>query len=317
MSVMKKNKVSIIIVTWNVENIIEKCLESLFKYADLDNEIIIVDNASSDNTCAIIKNRFNDQVKLIELQENIGFSKANNVGVNVCSGEYVFFLNPDVIFIQPIMKEMKRILDNENEIGIVSPKLLNIDKSLQISYGNFPSLKSIIYNEFKLGALLSKKYKRIYYQAKVREDVERYVDWTYGAAHFCKYEDVKKIGLYPDSYFMYGEDTEICMKFLKVLGKKVYYMPKLELIHIGGYSEKQVVNSKKVIYVTNAQLYFLKKYFGESKMQLARALLIINRCIKIVIVSFISLFSNSQVLKNKKYKFKVQIKTLLRCAINK
>lgn len=304
-------KVSVIIVTWNVENVIEECLNSFFNYMDLSSEVIIVDNASKDNTCLIIKDKFANKVKLIELDENIGFSKANNIGLNEAIGEFIFFLNPDVIFIENIMSKMSKILDENSDIGIVSPRLLNIDKSLQVSYSNFPSIKKILFDDFKLGTLLSDKLKIKYYQTKVKSNNNRYVDWTHGAAHLCRHKDVKAIGGYPDSYFMYGEDTEICMIFLKKLSKKVFYTTNCELIHIGGYSEKQVVNSKKIIYGTNASLFFMKKYHGKVLMNFARILLFINQYFKFILMSLICIFKNNEDNKNKRIKFKIASKTIL------
>lgn len=305
-------EVSVIIVTWNVENIIEECLNSFFKYMDLKCEVIIVDNLSTDRTCMIVEEKFGKDVKLIKLNENIGFSKANNVGLKEATGEYIFFLNPDVIFIESIMKDMKKVLEENSDIGIVSPRLLNSDQSLQISYSNFPSIKKILFDDFKLGKLLNRKLKIKYYQTKVKSDENRYVDWTHGAAHLCKHSDVKSIGGYPDSYFMYGEDTEICMIFLKNLSKKVYYIADCELIHIGGYSEKQVINSRKIVYGTNASLYFMRKYYGNIIMNFARILLFINQYIKFILMFVICIFNNSQENKNKKAKFKIASKTILK-----
>lgn len=306
-----KIDVTVIVVTWNVEDIITDCLNSLFKYTDLNCEIIIVDNASSDNTCTIIKNQYRNKVKLIELRENLGFSKANNVALQQANGRYIFYMNPDVIFIEDILRKMIALLENCPNIGIVSPRLLNADKSLQISYSNFPSVKKALFDDFKLGIFLSNDLKMKYYQTKAHSNENRYVDWTYGAAHLCRHEDVKKINGYPDSYFMYGEDTEFCMIFLKQLSKQVYYAADFRLIHLGGYSEKQVLNSKKIIYGINASLYFIKKYCGNKKALLIRWLLLVNYLIKFFFMKIICVFFSTNKNINKKEKFKVASKTVL------
>lgn len=303
--------ISVLVVTWNVEDIIEECLKSLFKYTNLNCEVIIVDNDSSDNTCEVIKNKFKNKVKLIESKENLGFSKANNVALKYAKGKYIFYMNPDVIFVEDILNKMISVLETNRDIGIVSPRLLNVDKSLQISYSNFPGVKKTLFDDFKLGRLLSKDLKMKYYQTKVKSDENRYVDWTHGAAHLCRYEDVKKVNGYPDSYFMYGEDTEFCMVFLDDLSKKVYYLAECRLIHLGGYSEKQVLNSKKIIYGTNASLYFVRKYYGSGILGLTRLLLFINYIIKYCLMSAKCVFDKSSENTNKKEKFKLAGKTIL------
>lgn len=307
----KKIDVSVIVVTWNVEDIIEDCLNSLFKYTNLNCEVIIVDNSSIDDTCKIIKSKYANKVTLIESSENLGFSKANNVALEQANGEYIFYMNPDVIFIEDILGRMIELLERHPNIGIVSPRLLNADKSLQISYSNFPSVKKVLFDDFKLGIFLSNDLKMKYYQTKVQSNQERYVDWTHGAAHLCRREDIDKINGYPDSYFMYGEDTEFCMIFLEQLSKQVYYAADCRLIHLGGYSEKQVLNSKKIIYGTNASLYFVRKYYGNIQMMLMRWLLFINYSIKFFLMNIRCLFSSNDKNLYKREKFKVAGKTVL------
>lgn len=309
---MKENiNTSIIIVTWNVEDIIEECLDSYLYFEKGNNEVIIVDNNSMDNTCKIIKEKYKN-VKLIELKENIGFSKANNVGLKHSNGEYIFFLNPDVIFIQEIIENMrKKLIENDN-IGIISPKLLNVDKTLQISYCNFPSITKIIIDDFKLGIFLPKFLKKRYYQAKYHGKENRFVDWTHGAAHFCRKKDLDIIGWYPDTYFMYGEDTELCQAYTKKLDKKILYMADLQLVHIGGHSESKVINSKKIIYGTNASLYFIKKYSGNFKMYIAKILLTCINFFKYVVSKILYLVSSKTEYAYKVQKFKLAALTALK-----
>lgn len=312
---MKANnsKVSIIMVTWNVENIIEKCLDSLFKFIDVNYEVIIVDNASNDNTCKVIKSKYNEKVNFIESKVNLGFSKANNLALSKATGEYIFYLNPDVIFIESIIRKMIKILEENPSIGIISPKLLNNDMSLQISYSNFPSVSKILFDDFKLGYFLPKKYKLKFYQSKTHYNKNRLVDWTHGAAHLCRYSELKVVNGYPDSYFMYGEDTEFCKIYLNKLKKYVYYYNDCSLIHIGGYSEKQVINSKKIIYGTNASLYFIKKYDGKIKLLVSRILLVINYGIKFIVFKLINMFNRkNEIYIYKKNKFKLAFETVLK-----
>ena len=132
-------KFSYVIVTYNVEDLIVNCINSILKHEN-NIEIIIIDNNSTDNTIKIIKELNNNNVKLIASPINLGFSKANNIGLRESIGEYVIFLNPDTILIEPITNYIqlvhKKIFKNKNVI--LAPKLLNLDKTNQHSTNSFP-----------------------------------------------------------------------------------------------------------------------------------------------------------------------------------
>lgn len=306
-----KEKVSYIIVTWNNADIIKNCIDSLFVYSDVQNEVIVVDNASSDDTCKVIKESYSD-VKLIETGENLGFSKANNIGLKYVSSEYVFFINPDVIFVENIVTPMLNILKQNPKIGIVSPRLVYEDRTFQTSISNYPCAKKLLWYDCRMYKFLPKHKRRNVAQANYRGKDNFFVDWSYGAAHLCRYSDVNKIGGYPAGYFMYGEDREFCMMFLDKLGKKNYYMGQCELIHLGGYSEKQVLNSKKVEYVTNAAMYFVNKYYGKGCLLRYRVLLFITSMVRYAVFSLKCIFNRSQNNINKKVRWKTSMMATLK-----
>lgn len=304
--------VSYIIVTWNNADIIGECIDSLFHYSPVHNEVIVVDNASTDGTCEFIRERYKSRVRLIEAGANLGFSKANNLGLTYAEGDYIFFVNPDVIFIEDIITPMIRVLTENKDIGIVSPCLVYKNLSYQISTCNFPSAGKVFWDEAHFYKLLSKSKKMIKAQAHYTGTEDRYVDWTYGAAHLCRAEEVKKVGGYPQYYFMYGEDTEFCMLFLKQLRKRTYYLGSSKLIHLGGYSEKQVVNSKKIIYGTKAAMFFVNKYYGKMALLRYRIILFAVAFIKYTVFSIKYFFSKNQRDNNGKAKQKACFKTVLR-----
>lgn len=304
------NKVSYIIVTWNNQDIICDCIDSLLKYSNVDLEIIVVDNNSSDETCNVIKTSYKC-VNLIELTDNLGFSKANNIGLELATGRYTFFVNPDVIFIENIIVDMIRVLENNDQIGIVTPRLLYNDLTFQKSVSNFPSAKQVFWNELHFSVFLSNKLKKKYAQAYVNTKDCRYVDWAYGAALLCRTEEVKEIGGFPVEYFMYGEDTEFCMKFKKILHKKTFYVYDQCLIHLGGYSEAKVINSKKVVYGTNAAMSFVRKYQGKNALTRYKVMLMISSVLKYFAFLFLCFFSGKTKFKNKKIKMQATINAIL------
>lgn len=304
-------KITFIIITWNNAEIIRECIDTLIEFSKFENEIIIVDNASKDTTCDVLK-LYGDKIKLIESQENLGFSKANNLALQNATGDFIFYVNPDVIFIEDVLTPMVDLLENNQDIGVVSPKLLYKDYSYQVSTCNFPSATKLLWDDCHLYKLLSKKKKMKYAQAQWRGSENRFVDWTYGAAHLCRKSDVLAVGGYPEGYFMYGEDTEFCMYFLDKLNKKTYYLGECSLIHLGGYSEKQVVNSKKIVYGTNAAMYFVNKYYGKGSLFRYRFILFCVSYLKYIAYSFQYLFKHSQKNLNGKVKWKASWKTVLK-----
>lgn len=307
-----KSKISYLIVTWNNADIIVECIDTLFAHSDWDNEVIVVDNDSADGTAQVIRQRYGDKVKLIEAGANLGFSKANNLALEHATGDYIFYTNPDVVFIEDVVTPMKKVLDEQPQVGIVSPMLLYRDLSYQVSTCNYPGAGKVFWDDMQMYKLLPDRLKAKRAQAQYRKGGDRFVDWTYGAAQLCRTEDVRAIGGYPDEYFMYGEDAAFCMAMLSKTGKKTYYLGSSRLIHLGGYSEAKVLNSRKPLYVTRANLYFVRKYYGEAKLFGYRVMLFIAALLKHMVFSVKCLFSKAQKNINGKVKWGTTWKTVLR-----
>lgn len=305
-------KISYLIVTWNNADIIGECIDTLFAHSAWKNEVIVVDNASSDGTAQAIRERYGDKVIVVDAGGNIGFSKANNLALEYATGDYIFFTNPDVVFIEDVVTPMKKVLDEQPDVGIVSPMLLYRDLSYQVSTCNYPGAAKVFWDDMQMYRLLPEHLKAKYAQAQYRKGGNRFVDWTYGAAQLCRAEDVRAVGGYPDEYFMYGEDAAFCMAMLSALGKKTYYLGDARLIHLGGYSEAKVLNSRKPLYVTRANLYFVRKYYGEARLLGYRIMLFAAALLKHMIFSVKCLLSKEQKNINGKVKWSTTWKTVLR-----
>lgn len=304
-------KISHLIVTWNNAPIIADCIDTLFQFSPFDNEVIVVDNASTDGTCDVIRSRYGSAVKLIASQENLGFSWGNNVALQHATGEYVFFVNPDVVFVEDIITPMVEILEQRPDVGVVSPRLIYPDGRYQVSICNYPSASKVFWDDLHFYKLLPKEKAKVKAQAQYHGTEDRLVDWTYGAAHFCRIEDIRAVGGYPQGYFMYGEDTEMCMFFLHKLGLKNYYLGEKKLIHLGGYSEGQVLSSKKIVYGTNAAMYFVKKYYGAGALTRYRWMLGLSSLVKFLVAWAKCLVSRSQKNINSKVKWGASLKTVV------
>src|SRR5579872_7228855 len=135
--------VSFIIVNWNTQKLLEQAIASIYKFATgITYEIIVVDNASSDKSTAMVKKKF-PKVKLIENKENLGFAKANNEGIKIAKGEFIFLFNSDAYLIDESTKNLVKRAREIQNLGAIAPQILNEDKSIQQSAGFQPSLIKI------------------------------------------------------------------------------------------------------------------------------------------------------------------------------
>lgn len=257
------NGITFIIVTWNNEDQIEECIQTVMKYTLVPYHIIIVDNQSSDNTIDIIQSQF-PTVELISSQDNLGFAKANNLALERVSSDYVCFLNPDTILTEDIVTPSLDILEKNSLIGLVSCKLHNYDGSWQPSCFHFADSISLPIEILHLGKLLPrficKKYFPNFYYPK--EDF--CPDWVIGAEMIMRTKEAKEIRGFSTEYYMYTEDMDLCQKVTRILGKKIYYTAAHSLIHLGGASESQNINYNKQEKLLNNDILFIRKFYGDE-----------------------------------------------------
>jgi len=224
---------SIIIVTWNTADITLKCVQSIKKYLrNLSYEIIVVDNASTDDTVS----RLNKEggVFVIKNQSNLGFGKGNNIGAKVAKGEYLLFLNSDMELMDNKVTDMLSYLKSHPNIGLIGPKFLNADLSDQGSI--WPP--QTISNAFKEFWCDQRAYSK--YVPKSQKPIEV---WSIsGGALIIKKSLFEKNGGWDKRYFMYFEDLELCRQVRK-LGYKIFYYPPCRLIHRHGASGKSIADT--------------------------------------------------------------------------
>jgi len=261
----KKKIISIIILSWNTKKILENCLQSLFnfKYDPYELEVIVVDNASTDSSPAMIKEKFK-QVKLIENQENLGFTKGNNQGMKKARGDYLLILNSDTLIKDKAPIKMARFLENNDQVGVVGCKLLNSDGTNQPSYGPFPNLLIsfvMLFAEHWLGGHL------------VRRSGEKTVeaDWVMGAALMIRKEVIKKVGMFDEKLFMYLEETEWCCR-IKKAGYQVIFYPEAKITHLGRASST-TGRKDPIINIYKGLIYFYQKHYPAWQLPILRLML--------------------------------------------
>jgi GT2 family glycosyltransferase len=262
---MAEIKVSVIIVSYNVQYFLELCLHATLKaLAGVTGEIIVIDNQSSDESCLIIKQHF-PSVTLIENKDNVGFSKANNQGVAIAKGAYIHFLNPDTVIPEDFYIKSIAYLDQHPKAGALGPRLLDGTGDYAIdSKKSFPSFWTSVYKVMGLASLRPQSaFFNKYYAAHIAETETAAVDILSGCCLLVRKEAMDKAGgSFDESYFMYCEDVDLCHR-IGLAGYQNVYFPETSIIHYKGESTRKLsYKYMKIFYEAHA--LFVKKYYPKS-----------------------------------------------------
>ncbi|MBP7032781.1 MAG: glycosyltransferase family 2 protein [Syntrophobacterales bacterium] len=243
---------SIIIVNWNTEELLRNCLRSVYgTIRDLAFEVIVVDNASSDGSVAMLKVEF-PQVRRIENYENRGFAAANNQAFRVMTGRYALLLNSDAVLTEGAVGELFSFMEDHPEAVMACGQLLNADGSKQNSIAGFPTLLTLLVNVPLLETLFPDRYpsKRREY----RHPIE--VDSCVGACMIVRKSAIDGVGGFDERYFFFFEETDWA-RTMKQAGGRIYHVPAARIVHLQGQSVGQSVRSRMHFY-RSRYLYFMK-----------------------------------------------------------
>ncbi len=274
--------VSVVIVSFNVRGFLENLVNSLKRSLEgMDSEIIVVDNASDDDTVEFLKQNYPD-VNLIENRANVGFGKANNQGVKASSGDYLLLINPDAIVEESTIPEMLAFTKEHPDAGASSCKVLNGDGTLQKTCRRgFPTPWVAFTKISGLSALFPRtrlfgRYNLTY----LNPDEDHEVDAIGGSFMFIPRRVFEEVGGFDEDYFMYGEDIDLCYK-IKRAGYKVYYTPRTTAIHFKGESTRRS-NINQTYEFYRAMSVFVEKRYGMNTLlsRLLRGAILVNRQVR-------------------------------------
>lgn len=262
---------SIVIVNYNSKDYLRECFYSIQETAaNLEHEIIVIDNHSFDGSVEFIRKVF-PEVTLIANKFNYGFSRACNQGIKISKGRYILLLNNDTVLLPHALEDMIAVMEQSPGIGLLGCKLLNTDRSLQQSFGKVTGFL----NEFgrKYFINLYEKYKNPLVGKFLNwaHTEEKEVEWVKGACMLLRRQAIFDADLMDENYFMYMEEVDLSIR-VKQLGWKVVYTPKAQIIHHGGGSTATNSYRASVEY-RKSQLYFYKKHYGKSGLFKLRAYL--------------------------------------------
>lgn len=230
---------SVVIVNWNSKEQLRTCLDTICATCgEPEPKVIVVDGASFDG-CGEMLAREYPEVDFIQSQENIGFGLCNNLGVTKVTTSRVLLLNPDTELRTGALKKLVQVLDTTPCVGVVSPRLLNTDGTLQTSCVQaFPTpLNQALDSEFLRRLFPASQLWKTDEAFRSASPVE--VEMLSGACMLLKTETFRELGGFRKEFFMYGEDVDLCFR-LKAAGMKCVFVPDAEVVHHGGCSsEKQ------------------------------------------------------------------------------
>jgi GT2 family glycosyltransferase len=255
---------SIIIVNYNVKEFLQNLIHSIEKASTkITKEIIVIDNASDDGSVEFLKEKF-PQIRLIANKINLGFGKANNIGLKQATGKYILLINPDTIVAEDTFEKMIQFFETNKNVGLAGCKILNPDGTLQLACRrSFPGPWTSFTKVTGLSLLFPKSKLFARYNLTYLDENQSYeVDAISGSFMIMRREVYKKVGGFDEQFFMYGEDLDICYRIQKA-GFKVFYVHTTQIIHYKGESTKRSsLDETKVFY--NAMHLFVKKHLSSS-----------------------------------------------------
>jgi GT2 family glycosyltransferase len=244
---------SVIIVNWNTGALLRDCVESVYRETKRHSfEVIVVDNASSDDSLSLVESEFKAAV-VIKNSKNLGFAKGNNIGVEAAEGKYVILLNPDTKVLYGALDKICNYLETAaNDVGAAGPMLLNKDGSFQTEQGmRFPALGTAFAQYFFLSRIFG--LPGIFMNRALKKTSD--VDWLCGACLASPRKIYKEMGGLDEKYFLYAEDMDICYR-LREKGYRSVFLPGAAIMHISKQS-----TSKQGEEVSKYQIEGLKDFF--------------------------------------------------------
>ncbi len=280
---------SVVIVSWNVRDLLVQCLRALLSNevrGDLRLEIIVVDNASSDGSAA--EARAFEDVRVIETGRNQGYGKANNLGFDVARGRHLLVLNPDTIPQPGSLQALLAFAESHPRAGLVAPRLLNRDGSVQPAAFRFPTLAMaaldlfpmpvIIPGRLRLKIALSGLNGR--YPREVTATKPFRVDHPLGACMLVNCEAYRQSGGFDPAIHMYSEEIDLALRYARA-GWERWQVPEARVVHLSGQSTRQIPD-RMFVELWRSRLYIYSRYHTRAGQIALGALLVISQLCEVI-----------------------------------
>lgn len=236
-------------------------------------EVIVVDSASSDGSAAMIRDRF-PWVRLMAQDENIGFTRGNNLALAAGQGRCLMLLNPDTVVHGDALAVLVGYLDAHPDVGIVGPRVLNEDGTTQSTRRRFPTRLTALWESTWLQGYVPRRVSDRFYVTDQPDDGTFEVDWVQGCALVARREVYEQVGPLDAGYVMFSEELDWC-KRAKNAGWRVVYLGSAQVTHYGGRSTEQV-QARKHIHFQQSKLRYFRKYHGRGFALVLRLFLLLS-----------------------------------------
>ncbi len=267
---------SVVVVSYNVAGLLRECLSSLLTRTPdgIRLEIIVVDNASQDNSPQLVRQNF-PGVKLLENRHNFGFPRACNQGWRHSSGRYIFFLNPDATIEPDTLPILIDFMEKHPAAAIVGPRVMYPTGQPQPTRRRFPGRGlAFVESTWLQHRTPLKKWSALkrFYMEEVPDDQSQTVDWLVGAAFVVRREVLDELGGLDERYFMYSEELDLCRRATGQ-GWQIWYTPATSVIHQEGQSSRQNKAYRYINFQTSKLAYY-RKYYGPLYAAILRRFLL-------------------------------------------
>ena len=239
---------SIVIVSFNARGDLERCLDSLrVSPPSATHEIFVVDNGSTDGSVEAARGRAG--ITVIENGANLGFSRANNIGIRTSTGTNILLLNSDTIVPAGAIDRLLGELDRDEDVAVVGPRLIDGSGRAELSFGRM------------IGPLNELRQKRLARSRAVESLTRRrqYPDWVTGACLLVRRRDAEAVGGLDERYFMYTEDVDFCAA-IRARGRRILFAPEIEVVHLRGRSRAAAPAATRDHYRRSQQAFYEKHH---------------------------------------------------------
>ena len=280
-------KISVIIINYKTPELTIECIRSINKFEKaVEYEIIVVDNCSKDGSLDLLNKEF-PNIKIVESPKNLGFAGGNNLGVKHSAGEYLLFLNSDTYLTKPFFKDILGFYQQSQRPGVIGPRILNQDKTIQPSIFKFPTIFRAFCESFFLCSIFPRSsvfgdFRKFKYKSIKK------VDFVSGACFLIARDLFNESNGFDDQYFMYAEETDLMFR-LHNKGHINYFWPYGDIIHLGGASSETQGKFNTVFFESKIKYY--NKHYGINGLRLFLILKIIGYFIRNLINALLFKFN--------------------------
>ena len=265
-------RLSVVIVSYNTRDLLARCLASIAGEPRPPDEVIVVDNASADDSVTMVRARF-PHVQVIANSKNRGFAAATNQGLQAATGDFLCLLNPDTELFPGALAALAAFLAAHPEVGVVGPTLLNADGTYQHAAFRFPTLPMALFDFFPvhhrlLESRMNGRYPFMLYEQPFA------MDHPLGACMLVRREACADVGLLDEQFFMYCEEIDWCRR-IKQAGWAIMHVPDARVVHHGGQSTQQAAGSM-FVELHRSRFRLFAKHHGRGYQWAARAIVAVG-----------------------------------------